>query len=63
MDKDNKAIIICMFLGMILGLATGCALGAFQQKIGIFMCYGLVFGLIVVVIVGMAINKYKGEDK
>ena len=35
-----------MILGTILGMAVGCALGVSQGKIGKFMCYGLVFGMI-----------------
>lgn len=61
MNKDSKIITICMLSGMILGLATGCVLGAFQGKIGIFMCYGLVFGFIPGAILGTAINKFKGK--
>ena len=38
-------------------MAVGCALGVSQGKIGKFMCYGLVFGMILGVGIGTVIEK------
>ncbi len=51
-----------MTLGTILGMAVGCALGVSQGKIGKFMCYGLVFEMILGVGIGTVIEKIRNKE-
>ncbi len=61
-EKISKPITICMTLGTILGMAVGCALGVSQGKIGKFMCYGLVFEMILGVGIGTVIEKIRNKE-
>lgn len=40
MNKSNCLIVICMFIGMLLGLSIGCVIGISQGNIGTSMCFG-----------------------
>lgn len=53
--------IVWIFAGMLLGLVIGCVIGISQGNIGIPMCNGLVFGMIMGIGVRTVIKKR--EDK
>ncbi len=42
MNKNDNLVIICMFIGMILGVAIGYVMGIYKGSVGTTMCYGLV---------------------
>lgn len=61
MNKSNHFSIIWMFVGMLLGMAIGCVIGISQNRIGIAMCSGLVFGMLIGIGVGIVSKKFKDK--
>lgn len=59
MNKHNQFVTVWMFIGMLFGLAIGYIIGRSQGNVGITMCFGIVFGMIVEIGVGTVIKKLK----
>lgn len=61
MGKNSLIVTVCMFTGMLLGLAFGYIVGKSQDRLGIIMCYGFVFGMILGVGIGIVYIKFKDK--
>ena len=62
MKNSDPFVTVWIFAGMLLGLAIGFAIGIPQGKVGITMCYGLVFGMGIGAGAGAAIKKLKDRE-
>lgn len=63
MEQKNKFVVLCMLIGMCLGLAAGWVIGRTQEgSFGISMCYGLVAGMVIGICIGAWIQKIKDKE-
>lgn len=62
MNKNSNLVTLCMFAGMLIGMAAGCAIGISGGNIGIPMCSGLVIGFLIGAGAGLVIRKFSDKE-